>query len=159
MNCLGTLLRYRERPDVTITNVTISNGNKGGNYDPTVPYDEIAAIRIQEATAVAKALDGRYICLDQEDEYIRDTDQTRNRLADILRQARAELLNAAGVLSRSQAEYATASGLFDASLALYRELGDRHGVSNALQNLGTVRAAPCLPKRTPWSPAAWPTCP
>jgi len=92
LNCLGTLLRYRERPDITITNVTISNGNKGGNYDPTVPYDEIAAIRIQEATAVAQALGGRYLCLDQEDEYICDRDETRNRLADILREARADVV-------------------------------------------------------------------
>ena len=31
-NCLGTLLKYQQRGDVTITNVVISNGDKGVQY-------------------------------------------------------------------------------------------------------------------------------
>jgi LmbE family N-acetylglucosaminyl deacetylase len=92
LNCLGTLIKYQQRGDVTITNVVISNGDKGAQFDPTMPYEKIAAIRNAEATAVAEALGGRYICLGQSDEYIRDTDEARNRLTDILREARADLV-------------------------------------------------------------------
>ena len=89
---LGTLLRYRAQGDVNITNVTVSNGDKGGQYDTSIPYEEIAAIRIAEATAVAEALGGRYFCLGQPDEYIRDTDEARNQLTDIFREARADVV-------------------------------------------------------------------
>lgn len=92
LNCLGTLLRYREREDATITNVTISNGEKGGNYDPTIPYETIARIRMAEADAVAKELGGRYVCLGQEDEYIEDNKATRNKLVQVLRDARADVV-------------------------------------------------------------------
>jgi len=90
--CLGTLVKYSLREDVTITNVVISNGDKGGQFDPSIPYKEIAAIREREATAVAEALGGRYVCLGQPDEYVRDTDEARNHLTDILREAKADIV-------------------------------------------------------------------
>src|SRR5271157_2110185 len=90
LNCLGTLIKYRDRGDVTITNVTISNGDKGFQHAPDTPYAEVAATRIAEADAVAAALGGRHICLKESDEYIRDTDEVRNRLTDILRAAQAD---------------------------------------------------------------------
>ena len=92
IHCLGTLLRYRQKGDVTITNVTISNGDKGAQYDPKMPYEEIARIRIGEATKVAEALGGRYICVGQSDEYIRDTDEVRNQVVEILREAKADVV-------------------------------------------------------------------
>ncbi|MEN6533001.1 MAG: PIG-L family deacetylase [Bryobacteraceae bacterium] len=92
LHCIGTLLRYRQRGDVSITNVTVSNGDKGAQYDPSMPYAEVAAMRIGEATAVAEALGGRYICMGQSDEYIRDTDEARNRLTDIMREAKADVV-------------------------------------------------------------------
>jgi N-acetylglucosamine malate deacetylase 1 len=92
VNCLGTLLKYRQKSSVAITNVTVSNGDKGGQYDPSIPYEEIARIRIAEATKVAEALGGRYICMGQSDEYIRDTDEARNQLVDILREAKADIV-------------------------------------------------------------------
>jgi N-acetylglucosamine malate deacetylase 1 len=92
IHCLGTLLRYVAQGNVTITNVTVSNGDKGAQYDPALPYAEVATMRIAEATAVAEALGGRYICLGQPDEYIRDTDEARNQLIDILRAAKADLV-------------------------------------------------------------------
>lgn len=90
--CVGTLLKYRQKGDVNITNVVISNGDKGAQYDPKTPYEEIARIRNGEATQVAEALGGRYICMGQSDEYIRDTDEARNQLVDILREAKADLV-------------------------------------------------------------------
>ena len=92
VNCLGTLLKYKKKSSVSITNVTVSNGDKGGQYDPSIPYGEIARIRIGEATKVAEALGGRFICMGQSDEYIRDTDEARNQLVDILREAKADIV-------------------------------------------------------------------
>src|SRR5512145_2647867 len=92
LHCLGTLLKYVARGDVTITNVTVSNGDKGAQYDLSIPYAEVAAMRIAEATRLAEALGGRYICMGQSDEYIRDTDEARNQLTDILREARADVV-------------------------------------------------------------------
>jgi len=92
LHCLGTLIKYQQRGGVTITNVTISNGDKGAQYDLSIPYAEVAAMRIAEATTVATALGGRYICLGQADEYVRDTDEARNQLTDILREAKADIV-------------------------------------------------------------------
>jgi LmbE family N-acetylglucosaminyl deacetylase len=92
LSCLGTLIKYHLRGDVTITNVTVSNGDKGAQYDPSIPYEQVAAMRMAEARAVAEALGGRYICMGQSDEYIRDTDEARNQLTDILREARADIV-------------------------------------------------------------------
>ena len=92
LNCLGTLIKYQSRGDVTLTNVTVSNGDKGSQHDPRTPYAEVARVRIAEADAVAAALGGRHICMGQSDEYIRDTDEARNQLVDILRAARADLV-------------------------------------------------------------------
>jgi LmbE family N-acetylglucosaminyl deacetylase len=92
VECLGTLIKYQRQGNANIVNVTVSNGDKGGQYDTSIPYEEIAKTRIAEATAVAEALGGRYICMGQSDEYIRDTDEARNQLVDILREAKADLV-------------------------------------------------------------------
>ena len=68
INCVGTLIKYQARGDVNITNVVISNGDKGAQYEPSIPYEEVSAMRNAEATAVAEALGGRYISLGQSDE-------------------------------------------------------------------------------------------
>jgi len=92
IQCVGTLLRYRQKGDVNITNVVISNGDKGAQYDPKMPYAEIAAIRAKEAAAVAEALGGCYICMNQSDEYIKYSDEAVNGLVDILREAKADVV-------------------------------------------------------------------
>lgn len=92
LHCLGTLIKYRQRGDVTITNVVITTGDKGGAFDPSLSYEEVAAVRREEATAVAEALGGRYIGLGQPDEYLQDTEEVRNRLVDILREVQADIL-------------------------------------------------------------------
>lgn len=93
LGCLGTLLKLlATRSDVTITNVSISNGDKGAQYNPSMPYEEVAAMRNAEATAIAQAIGARYVCLGQSDEYIHDTDEARNQLTDVLRAAKADLV-------------------------------------------------------------------
>jgi LmbE family N-acetylglucosaminyl deacetylase len=92
IHCMGTLLKYRQKGDVNITNVTVSNGDKGAQYDLSIPYAEVAKMRIAEATKVADALGGRYICMGQSDEYIRDTDEARNQVVDIIREAKADVV-------------------------------------------------------------------
>jgi non-specific serine/threonine protein kinase len=51
---------------------------------------------------------------------------------------RAKALNGTGRLVAEQGDYTAARALLEEGLALYRELGDRHGVANGLNNLGTV---------------------
>jgi LmbE family N-acetylglucosaminyl deacetylase len=92
LNCLGTLIKYVTQQGASITNVSISNGDKGAQYDLSMPYEEVAAMRNAEATAIAEALGGRFACLGQSDEYIHDTDATRNQLTDILREAKADVV-------------------------------------------------------------------
>jgi LmbE family N-acetylglucosaminyl deacetylase len=92
VNCSGTLLKYRQKGDVNITIVVISNGDKGFQHKPSVPYEEATRIRNAEATRVAEALGGRYICLGQSDEYMADTPEARNQVVDILREAKADVV-------------------------------------------------------------------
>jgi N-acetylglucosamine malate deacetylase 1 len=92
VQCLGTLLKYQKQGGHTFTNVVLSNGDKGAQYDTKMPYEEIARIRAGEATKVAQALGGRYVSLNLPDEYIRDTDEARNWLVDVLREAKADLV-------------------------------------------------------------------
>lgn len=114
--CLGTLLKYIAEGDVTITNVTVSNGDKGAQYDPSIPYEEVAAMRIAEATAVAEVLGGRYICMGQPDEYIRDTEEARNQLTDILREAKVDVVFTAAHIDYNTDHVVTSQLTFHACL-------------------------------------------
>ncbi len=46
-----------------------------------------------------------------------------------------------GLLARDQEDYQPARALHQQSLALYQELGDQHGIAEALDNLGHVASA------------------
>jgi len=116
LHCLGTLIKYRQRGDATITNVVISNGDKGGQFDLSLSYEQVAAIRQQEAAAVAGALGGRYLCMNQVDEYIRDTDEARNQLVDILREAKADVILAAPPVDYNTDHMVTSQIAFHAAM-------------------------------------------
>lgn len=92
VSCLGTLIKYTLRGDVSITNVSISNGDKGAQYDLSMSYEEVTAMRNAEASKVAEALGGRFICLGQPDEYVEDTTEARNQLTQIIREAKADVV-------------------------------------------------------------------
>lgn len=127
LHCLGTLIKYQQRGDVKITIVVLTNGNKGSQHDPKMPYAQVAAIRAAEATAVAEALGGRYIGLEQEDQYLRDTDEVRNRLVDILREAKADLVLAPPPVDYSSDHMVTSHLAFEAcALAGYRSIFTAH---------------------------------
>jgi LmbE family N-acetylglucosaminyl deacetylase len=89
------LIKYRKQGNANITNVVVSNGDKGGQFDPSLSYAEVAGYREREATAVAEALGGRYICMNQIDEYIEYSNEAVNQLVDILREAKADVVFAA----------------------------------------------------------------
>ncbi len=92
LGCLGTLIKYQQRGNCTITNVTLTNGDKGSQHDPKAPYAEVSRVRKREADAVAAALGGRHICLDYPDEYLYVTEEITNQVVDILRAARADVV-------------------------------------------------------------------
>lgn len=92
LGCLGTLIKYQQRGGCRITNVTLTNGDKGSQHDPTMPYAEVSKVRVAEADAVAAALGGRHICLGYPDEYLVVCEDNINRVVDILREAQADLV-------------------------------------------------------------------
>jgi len=49
---------------------------------------------------------------------------------------RAKALYAAGYLAAQQRDFGRATTLSEASLAIFRELGDRHGIANAFRSMG-----------------------
>ncbi len=51
---------------------------------------------------------------------------------------RARVLHGAGTLAWAQGDNASAGQFFAVSLAIWRELGDKHGIANMLNNLGIV---------------------
>ena len=92
IHCLGTLLRYHAQGDVVITNVSVSNGDKGAQYDLSMAYEDVTAMRNAEAAEIVESLGGRFICMGLPDEYVRDTDEARNQMTDILREAKADIV-------------------------------------------------------------------
>ena len=91
LSCLGTLLRYREA-GARITTVSISNGDKGGQHDPSIPHSIIAQTRIEEATRVAQELGGEYHCLGLEDGFVFDSREIRLTLANVFRVVGADVV-------------------------------------------------------------------
>jgi predicted ATPase/class 3 adenylate cyclase len=73
-------------------------------------------------------------------------DEGRGRLSSLLAAAhgeqapaaRAKALKGAGILAYYQCDYPAARTFYEQSLAIYRSLGDRHGVDVVLHNLGAV---------------------
>jgi LmbE family N-acetylglucosaminyl deacetylase len=91
LSCLGTLLRYRDM-GARITTVSISNGDKGGQHDPSIPHGVIAQIRIEEATRVARELGGEYFCLGLEDGFVFDSREIRLAVANVFRAVEADVV-------------------------------------------------------------------
>ena len=92
LGCLGTLVKYHQTQECTITNITLTNGDKGSQHDPHMPYAEVSKIRVAEADAVAKALGGRHICLGYSDEYLFVSEEIINKVVDILRESKADVV-------------------------------------------------------------------
>lgn len=91
MNCLGTLLKCRERGD-RVALVSLSRGDQGGQFDPDIPHEEMAERRQHEASRVAAGLGGEYHCLDADDGFIQDTPDLRKALVRVLRLVGADVI-------------------------------------------------------------------
>jgi predicted ATPase/DNA-binding CsgD family transcriptional regulator len=65
-------------------------------------------------------------------------DQVALRARELTPATRAAVLAGAGVFAFLQCEYATATERLEGALALYRTLGDRAGVAQAQQRLGSI---------------------
>src|SRR5437870_1837501 len=82
LGCLGTLIRYRSQGG-RITTVSLSNGDKGGQHDPSTPHAVVAQTRIDEATRMVAELGGTYFCLGLEDGFVYDSREMRLGLTQI----------------------------------------------------------------------------
>lgn len=91
LSCLGTLIRYHQQ-GCSITTVSLSNGDKGGQHDPTIPKAVIAQTRIDEATRMVAEIGGRYYCLGLEDGFVFDSREIRLKLTQVLRAAQADVV-------------------------------------------------------------------
>lgn len=92
LTCLGTLLLYRQVRETSIVIVTTSNGERGGQAYPDLSPRDIADVRRREAADVASALGGRYVSMELPDQFVRDSDEARNELTDIIREAQADVV-------------------------------------------------------------------
>ena len=86
--CGGTLAKYAARGHKVFT-ATTTNGNIGS---ATLPMEEIAKIRKEEARQAAAGIGAEYICLDYDDEMFFETREARIALIDLVRYCRADII-------------------------------------------------------------------
>jgi LmbE family N-acetylglucosaminyl deacetylase len=91
LGCLGTLIRYRSE-GWRITTVSLSNGDKGGQHDPSLPNAVVAQTRIDEARRMVAELGGVYYCLGLEDGFVFDSRDIRLALTEVLRAVAADVV-------------------------------------------------------------------
>lgn len=86
--CGGTLAKYAERGD-HVTMAVATNGEVGS---PTLPKQEIAAIRKQEAEAAARVIGADFIWMNYPDEFLFSTEQTRLEFLNMVRGVRPDVI-------------------------------------------------------------------
>jgi LmbE family N-acetylglucosaminyl deacetylase len=91
MRCLGSMLKCRARGD-KIFFITLTDGSKGFVQNPDITRSEAAAIRQAEMQLMAKDAGGDYLNLNEPDEFLFDTPQTRMKLIEAIRWSKADLL-------------------------------------------------------------------
>jgi len=84
----GTIIKYREKGH-NVTIIICTNGNVG---HPTLPKDDIASLRWEEAKESAKVLDADVICLGYDDEFMPDTKESRLKVMNALRGIKADVV-------------------------------------------------------------------
>ena len=88
INCGGTLAKYVKQGHKVFT-ATATNGNIGS---ATLPMDEIARIRKEEARKAAAHIGAEYICLDYDDEMFYETKDVRIAFIDLVRYCKADVI-------------------------------------------------------------------
>jgi LmbE family N-acetylglucosaminyl deacetylase len=91
MRCLGTMLKCRARGD-RLWFVAVTDGSGGVMRDPLPSRQEAAAVRRAEMSALARACGAEYLCLEERDEFLYDTPETRMRLIEAIRRTGADLI-------------------------------------------------------------------
>ena len=86
--CAGSLAKYAKRGD-HVTMAVATNGEVGS---PTLPKEEIAEIRRQEACASAKVIGADFIWMDYPDEFLFSNEQTRLNFLNTVRKARPDII-------------------------------------------------------------------
>ena len=87
-NCGGTLAKYAKLGHKVFT-ATATNGNIGS---ATLPMDEIAKIRKEEARRAAAHIGAEYICLDYDDEMFFEDKQARLDFINLVRYCNADVI-------------------------------------------------------------------
>ena len=88
ISCGGTLAKYAKQGHKVFT-ATATNGNIGS---ATLPMDEIAAIRKEEARRAAAHIGAEYICLDYDDEMFFEDKNARLAFIDLVRYCKADVI-------------------------------------------------------------------
>lgn len=86
--CGGTLAKYAKLGHKVFT-ATATNGNIGS---ATLPMDEIAKIRKEEARRAAAHIGAEYICLDYDDEMFYEDKQARINFINLVRYCKADVI-------------------------------------------------------------------
>ena len=87
-SCGGTLAKYAKMGHKVFT-ATATNGNIGSS---TLPMDEIAKIRKEEARRAAAHIGAEYICLDYDDEMFFEDRVARLAFIDLVRYCKADVI-------------------------------------------------------------------
>lgn len=87
-SCGGTLAKYAKMGHKVFT-ATATNGNIGS---ATLPMDEIAKIRKEEARRAAEIIGAEYICLDYDDEMFFEDRAARIAFIDLVRYCKADII-------------------------------------------------------------------
>lgn len=88
ISCGGTLAKYASQGHKVFT-ATATNGNVGS---ATLPMDEIARIRKEEARRAAAVIGAEYICLDYDDEMFFEDRAARLAFIDLVRYCKADVI-------------------------------------------------------------------
>lgn len=86
--CGGTLAKYAKLGHKVFT-ATTTNGNVGS---ATLPMEEIAAIRKEEARRAAAHIGAEYICLDYDDEMFFENREARLAFINLVRYCKADVI-------------------------------------------------------------------
>ena len=88
ISCGGTLAKYAKLGHKVFTAMA-TNGNVGS---ATLPMEEIAAIRKEEARRAAAHIGAEYICLDYDDEMFFEDKNARLAFIDLIRYCKADII-------------------------------------------------------------------
>jgi len=86
--CAGTLAKYAQRGDQVFMAIS-TNGECGSS---TLPKEEIARIREQEARSAAAIIGAELIWLGYPDEFLYENEATRLRYIDLVRETRPDVI-------------------------------------------------------------------